>query len=152
MIRARTVRSLWQAMLLTVVVAVVSACSPGGPTGIGSCNQAGCSSAVSFDADAGLFVEGSDYLVEVCVDGECTETQFSAYGAPPVTDDTLPRVRTYGAMLPDGDYAGADEVRLTITTTDGEPVAEALVPAEFERMRPNGPDCPPICWTMYVAL
>lgn len=126
---------------------------PNDPVTEVACAAVGCSSAIALDADSGLFVVGERFRVEVCAAERCATQHIRPNGPPPTTDNTTARPRSYSVALPDGDYSDVDVVSVTVTNaTTNELITLSTVDVDFEPTRPNGPDCPPTCWSADVRL
>jgi hypothetical protein len=105
---------------------------------------------------------GEPYLVEACVDDFCrTETlevpearDSAALASVEVGDLGLQTdMDIVYLALPDedeGDWSGTHSTSLTVREAESRVVAEHEGEAHFERLQPNGPNCPPVCWTAEV--
>lgn len=136
--------------ILTAVVMGTSGCS-----GNGGCTDIGCGSQVVFWTDADLQATVA-YDVEACVDDVC-ESATLEVPEDRVAEGVVPSIEV-GALgletdrdvvyfgLPDGNWSGSHQFSLVIRDAAGTIVADITQTGRFERMQPNGPDCPPVCW------
>lgn len=128
-------------------------------TGCG-CTQAGCESQVIFHLTADLR-NGVAYDVEACLDDDCSTATIEV----PVVggDEPFTGLEEGGILLltdsdeihltlPEGDYGGAHRVSLDVRTSDGDVVVTVDEQTDFERYRPNGPLCEPVCWLAEVMV
>lgn len=152
------------AMAMLFAVACGSASTPGDggdpPVDRGAvCTDIGCESGVTFTLTRDLVTEEA-YEVEACVGDLCRTATLEV----PAPDDGPFAGVQEGALglntdadsvslrLPEGDWSGTHRVSLLVRDSGGEVVAETERDADFERMQPNGPDCPPTCWRAEVAV
>ena len=143
------------APILTAVALTASACDvirPPIDPPIQACTEIGCESAVAFHLGVDL-VNGVEYLLEACVDDDCSSETVTVPDGPGGVVGT--RVGRFDVatdadrvnfLIPDGDYSGAHDVFLRVTAADGSLTAEIEALTVFEQSRPNGPGCPPVCW------
>lgn len=151
-------------LLVATVSLVLTACfpvdrpaRPEPEPDVRACTEIGCRSLLTVELpEADLVVEAT-YGVEICVDGDCTGTNITidagndrgeavlgeADGVALRADEDLVEYQ-----LPDEGYGETAKVSFTLTDADGEVLAETQgeeVP--LERSQPNGPGCPPVCFT-----
>ena len=144
---------------LALGVALVWAVAPVGRRT--SCTEIGCSSQVSFRLAADLRA-GVSYTVEACADDLCHSETLTvsddrsagvaaSVGAEGLRLDTDRDVITL--QLPgDSDWSGTHAVSLRVVGGDGGTVTDVTQDdVGFERSQPNGPGCPPICWSADVT-
>ena len=136
--------------LLSAVVMGTSGCS-----GDEGCTVIGCDSQVVFWTDADLQATVA-YEGEACVDDVC-ESATLQVPEDRVADGVVPSIEV-GSLgletdrdvvyfgLPDRDWSGAHQFSVVISDAAGAILADMSQPGRFERMQPNGPDCPPVCW------
>ena len=134
--------------------ALVWAVSPTGQSR--DCSEVGCSSQVSFQLAAELRA-GVAYNVEACADDDCRSQTLTVPDDGPVGTggeglwlDTNDDVITL-ELPSDTNWEGTHAVSLRVVTEDGEEVVDMAGETDFERMQPNGPDCPPVCWLAEVT-
>lgn len=153
-------------LLLAALSLVLSGCfsvdrvrpaEPEPAPGARACTEIGCRSLLAVELTEADIVGDAIYGVTICVDGECTEADVTidvendqgeavlgeADGVVLRADEDLVEYR-----LSDEGYGETAEVSLTLTDTDGTILAETeseQVP--IERSQPNGPGCPPVCFT-----
>ena len=115
---------------LAVLLALVALAGCGDEAGSSDCTEIGCQPATAQVQLSGL--PSTPAVVEVCANEECRTVRGSRRELARVAVG-LPR--SAGERV---------EIRVLIRTR-GRVIAEdaALVPVES--MRPNGPDCPPVC-------
>ena len=128
--------------------------APGGTAPPLICTQIGCESGVEFDLAQSL-VEDRSYEIEACADTFCRSdtvdipTGFSGRRVQEL-EVALDRILL---ILPEADYAGRRRVSLLVRDAEsGEVLAQVEDDVEFERLQPNGPDCPPVCWFARVLV
>ena len=152
-------------MLLAIVSTVTACVTPNqqlpdpipGPV----CTEIGCESLLVVDlVDTDILPEET-YQIEVCVDGTCVdesvtvdipgETGVAVTGWTDLdwgrlslqADDDLIEF-----TLPPGDYDTTAVVSVTVADAAGSVIVEGESEAvPLERAQPNGPDCPPVCFT-----
>lgn len=139
---------------LVLGAALVWAVSPSGRSR--DCDGMGCSSQVSFRLSADLRA-GAAYMVEACADEHCRSETLT------VPDDGTVGIGSEGLWLdtdsdeitlelpPGADWEGTHAVSLRVVAKDGEVAADMTGDVDFERLQPNGPDCPPVCWLAKAA-
>lgn len=139
---------------LVLVMLVASACA--GPFAAGSCTEIGCDSAVVFDLSYDV-VAGGTYDVEACAAELCRSDTIRVPAGDDVVSvrgdglELLPRHDQVRLVLPGGDDGHTRTVSLTITDGSDARIVETTAEADFEEQRPNGPNCPPVCWVARVA-
>ena len=98
------------------------------------CPLAGCESQVVVSLRSVPRVAQAPFgRVRVCAAGTCTVTP----------------ARSRGAHHPVPNVQGPQPVKVavTFTTRSGTPLWRRTRAATLRRSQPNGPDCPPVCWT-----
>ena len=142
-------------LLVAWAVILLPGCGllPGGAGPPVACTEIGCESGVEFELAQSL-EEDHSYEIEACADSFCRSetvdipTAFTGRRMGEL-DVGLDRVLL---ILPQGDYAGRHRVSLVLRDAEsGEVLAQTERDVEFERLQPNGPDCPPVCWFARVA-
>ena len=142
-------------MLLAIVSTVTACVTPNqqlpdpipGPV----CTEIGCESLLVVDlVDTDILPEET-YQIEVCVDGTCVDESVTV-DIPGETgvgrlslqaDDDLIEF-----TLPPGDYDTTAVVSVMVADAAGSVIVEGESDAvPLERAQPNGPDCPPVCFT-----
>lgn len=115
-------------------------------TTVRPCTLAGCFSGVRFDITV-LQGHEQPVTIDACVNDVCKTLAY------PVEED-LPESVFVELEGQEVDAGTVVEARLVATGPDGDVIAEQhwdRVPLD-ERLRPNGPRCPPTCWVGRVRL
>ncbi len=113
------------------------------------CSAAGCLSGVVVDLSA--VPGGFGSTATVCIDSVCTNPEFVA-GA--TIGGTFPDTwasegkPTVSAPAPS---SRVTTVRVTVTNDAGEVVVDEVIEARLAEFSPNGPDCPPTCWYVFIT-
>ena len=116
-----------QRVAVLLAVGAVAGCGGDEPA---ACTEIGCLPATAQVQLSGL--PSTPAVVELCADDECRTVR-----------GTRSRLGRITVALPE---SAGDRVRVRVSIrTRGRVVAEdeAFIPVEM--MRPNGPDCPPVC-------
>jgi hypothetical protein len=138
---------------LALVLLGTSGCA--GPFGASACTEIGCTSAVVFNVSEDL-VAGETYEVEACAADVCRSARLSVPRGDDVVSVTADGLELFPERdqvrldLPNDDDGRTRTVMLTITDESGDRIVDATAEADFEQQRPNGPDCPPVCWVGQV--
>lgn len=124
------------------------------------CTKMGCVGALEVEVVGGDKLAKGKYVVDVEADGKKGKCTFVAPGfcgdkAPACDGEVEIFVQTLGCDATDKGAPAAkiNELRLpstpaaaTITVTrDGKKVGEAKLAPQYKEVRPNGPDCNPVC-------
>jgi|SRR3712207_1589404 len=115
---------------LAVLVALGLLAGCGGSEESSACTEIGCQPASAQLQISGL--PSTPSAVELCADDECTTVRGSR--------------RRLGRVVVGLPESAEKEVRVRVTVRSGGRLIArdaALVPVE--ELRPNGPDCPPVC-------
>jgi hypothetical protein len=116
-------------LVVLPMLAMLVGCGAGGE-GSGACTEIGCQPASAQVQIAGL--PSTPAVVELCAGETCTTVRGSR--------------RRLGRVVVDLPETAGEEVRVQIAVRDGGNVIArdaALIPVQ--ELRPNGPDCPPVC-------
>lgn len=147
-----------------LLLLALAACGPGGegPGDGADCGGVACLSELVVrvsrrvpwsEAEARLIVEVSGRTIT------CVLPAFldDPVPDPPCDDATMQLGSTYvdgvlqEAELTVGGLLDGGEVRVVVETDDAVLLDEIATP-DWTRARPNGPDCPPVCWTGEVEI
>ena len=115
------------------------------------CHLVGCAGEVSLEmALVDVDIAVADHSVVVCAfDIDGTEVGCSDADVPA---DAL-QLDRFSLELEDLDAERVAAVAVTISTSNlGDVVYGSVLPVTFTSYRPNGPDCPPLCWSARVVL
>lgn len=136
-----------------------------------ACTAIGCESIIFVELTKVDLTAESTYGVEICVDGDCRYETITIGSADPSTGsrpvgesqgegpgrekmirlDAETDTVTY--HLPAVDHGETADVYFAITDADGEVLVEAeSAEVHLERFQPNGPDCPPVCFSGHLAI
>ena len=136
----------WLALAGAIVVLALMGCSSQiqahrspGPPGR-ACTLIGCSSGAQVDMTALPLPPGAMAEVRVCVGQTCSRR----------SPERLPLVFAE-VHAP---YTGESEVTVTIRVTGphGAVLANTSIRSRLERLQPNGPECPPVCFITRIKL
>ena len=118
-----------------------------GCLGQGDCSAMGCASGITFRFEEQL--AAGTYDVRACVDETCASAEATIrdevtdwYGENLVvgSDDVV-------LDLGGADFEGEHRAQLTVRNTErNDVIVEVERQVTFQRVQPNGPDCPPTCW------
>lgn len=136
------------------------------------CTAVGCDSILTIELSEVDITPEATYDVEICVKGDCT-TETITIDVPYPGTGEIDRGETEkksgtlaGRMLvwadgdyieyhlPEGDYSSSAFVTFTLTDADGSVLAQTddTTEVSLERSQPNGPDCPPICFSARMTV
>ena len=112
-------------------------------TGSGDCTAAGCSSGVAVKVSRLSVPDSRLVTLRACVDRRCRSVRASAgdasrYGVQVDVPLEMPR--------------GEAAVTVVVRDPNGQVLLRATGSAPVEVVRPNGPDCPPVCQLMRVRV
>lgn len=122
--------------------------------GARACTEIGCRSLLTVELTDTDVIGDATYGVEVCVDDECTSSTVDMHndrgeavmgdvdGVVLRADENLVEYR-----LPGDGYGETAEVSFTLTDAEGNVLVEAADEIPLDRAQPNGPGCPPVCFT-----
>lgn len=137
------------------------------------CDEEGCDSALTIELTDVDITADATYDVEICVNGDCAREVITIHIPDPGTGVVIrgESERTSGTtragsvfMWTDGDYVeyflphrdhGASAlVTFTLKDVSGTVLAKTKDAMEtpLERIEPNGPECPPICFFGRITL
>lgn len=124
------------AVAALLVLVGLAACDDDGIGSVQTCTLIGCDSGVTLHLTEATADRGP-LRVRLCVDGECTEQRADQGRGTAIV----------GVYREPERWEPGERVRVhaTLTTEDGEVVAEIDQVVELRRVQPNGPDCPPTC-------
>jgi hypothetical protein len=130
------------------------------PGGQVACTEIGCESGVRFASSRlGTLLGGARPLrVTACLDGDCVTVAVPRGRCAGPGSDLSARVGcSDGAVvlrLPGRDDLGrgVHTARLKLTAGAAAVLDETVEGLRFTANRPNGPDCPPVCWTAVARL
>jgi hypothetical protein len=115
-------------LAVLVALGVLAGCGDGAESS--GCTEIGCLSASAQVQLSGL--PSTPAVVELCADDECRTVR-----------GTRSRLGRVAVALP---RSAGDHVQVRVSVrTRGRVVAEDEASIPVESMRPNGPDCPPVC-------
>ena len=130
------------------VAMVVGSLSPLSGCDSQSCTEAGCDHMATVTLPAGAVSGAYDLLLEF--EGMDTVSARCSDSAAPETADNPDGIACDGSTFTlEGTEAAARTVFVTITDPDS---GDAIVPRTevrleaVDELRPNGPDCPPVCF------
>lgn len=156
--------------LVAGLVSLVGACtlpgqSPPEPP-VRACTEIGCESLLTVEFEEADIQPEETYRVSMCVDDECIDETVTI-DMPSDTGEgvmgwaELDRGRitlradenTMEYTLPGDEYGASAVVDLTLTDSSGVVVA-AVEDDEvsLDRAQPNGPGCPPVCFTGRMTI
>lgn len=124
-----------------------------------SCTAIGCDSQVTFELPVDLVAE-TPYDVRACVDEVCRSATLTVpapddgpYTGTTANDLTLVvDADAITLALPVDDWGGQHRTSIVVRGPAGDVITEAEADREFTAARPNGPDCPPVCWQATVVV
>ena len=156
----------------SVAADTTTSTTPGSPSSTKAttttfCTDAGCDSVLTIELSEVDIVPEATYGVEICVDGDCASETITIDIPHPATGDIVrgdsghPVGTLAGRMLmwvegnyieyylPEREYGGSATVAFTLRDVEGSVLAQTTGATEvpLERSQPNGPGCPPICFT-----
>jgi len=158
-------RTIW--VLVFVVVLLVGACDLGAQPSPGPiCTEIGCESLLTIGLSEASLDSGGTYQVAICVDAECVDEtvtidQPGEQGEPVYGEVLYESGRltlrsddnTISFTLPGADYGPTADVRVEIHGDDGQMVATGESPdLPLERLQPNGPEWPPVCFQGHIEI
>jgi hypothetical protein len=127
----------------------------------------GCDSILTVELSEVDITPDATYDVEICVDGACAAETITIDVRHPGTGeiDRGESRRTPGTLagwmlvwvdgdyieyhLSEGDHGSSASVTFTLAASDGTVLAKTneTTDVPLERDQPNGPDCPPVCFS-----
>jgi hypothetical protein len=135
--------------------------SPGPPPR--ACTEIGCESTLTFESDelAAHLAGARPLTVTACLDGDCSTHRVAAgrcAGTGRLLDAGL-ECNQGKLIVHLGGTAGGKPLgtgthgaRLELAAGGDVLLDERAEAIRFTRNQPNGPDCPPVCWTAVVRL
>lgn len=135
------------------------------------CTDAGCDSILTIEFTEVDIEPEETYTIDICVDDECVSETITIDVPHPGTGEII-RGETEGHrgtpegrmlvwadddridfFLPDQEYGETAQVSFSLTTSDGDVLAEVdSEDVPLQRSQPNGPGCPPICFSGRLTI
>jgi hypothetical protein len=167
-------RRYWLAAAALAAAALLAGCAgtPAGGGGDGlapaaptttapprACTEIGCQSSLTMRSPrlAALLAGPRALTVTACLDRDCLSAPIRAgrcAGLGALLGNGLECADRAVVLLPARDDLGegSHSARLTLKAGPAVLLDEQVDGIRFERLQPNGPTCPPRCWTAVVKL
>ncbi|MGB9358416.1 MAG: hypothetical protein WCC01_07655 [Acidimicrobiia bacterium] len=136
------------------------------------CNEEGCDSVLTIELSEVDITPNATYDVEICLNGDCATEPITIDVPHPGTGqiDRGESERSPGTLagwilmwvegdyieyhLPEGEYGESALVAFTLMDAKGSVLAQTGEATEvpLERLQPNGPECPPVCFVGRIAV